>query len=383
MGVRVRRVGWSGLVLVGLLAACTEGTVVIPGGDGPAAPRALEGRYYNRAVHLSWELGTGWNQESFRVYSRRAGQGDYLLIAEVTSCSQGVCGYVDRNVSPNRTYQYYVAAWDSRTGLETSSEYAVEVAVPDPTPPPVPAGLAAVALDGAVFLRWDPNARSDPRFSFYRIYAVEAQGTFLMGETDSEGFLDLLARNGQTHTYRVSSVDRLGHESVAGTPVSATPRPDYRGEVIYAFEDVPSQSGFRFVDDEATLPIVPGTASNRHLRLEVDFEGWWLVPAPGVQIYPQGFATSALVCGPGADRDCVALERAPTSGYTTQDVALLPQTTYAIRYPVGQSWRYGAIRVTLQAFDQGGNALMIFDWAHQLQAGNPNLSPIAGNPAIR
>jgi hypothetical protein len=380
----IGRVGWlGGAVLGAVLAACTGDSVVVVPGEEPAPPQALDGRYYNGAVFLTWELDSGWNQESFRVYGRRAGQSGYLLIAEVTSCQSGLCNYTDRNIAAGQTYTYYVASYDSRSGAETSSDYAVDVAVPSFTPPPVPTGLQAVALDAAVYLRWGSNARSDGDFSFYRVYIEGTQGDLLLGETDSEGFLDLLVENGTTYGYRVSSVDEYGHESSLGQVAAATPRPDYRGEVIYAFEDVPSEAGFRFVEDEATLPIVSGTASNRHFRLEVDAAGWWLVPASGVQVHPQGFATSALVCGPDADRDCVALEQAPNSGYTTQDVGLLPQTTYAIRYAEGGSWRYGAIRVSLQGFDQDGNALMIFDWAHQLQTGNPNLAPAQGVPLIR
>jgi hypothetical protein len=36
---------------------------------------------------------------------------------------------------------------------------------------------------------------------------------------------------------------------------------------------------------------------------------------------------------------------------------------------------YGVIRITLLGFDQDAAAIMIFDWAYQLQAGNPNLAP--------
>jgi hypothetical protein len=35
--------------------------------------------------------------------------------------------------------------------------------------------------------------------------------------------------------------------------------------------------------------------------------------------------------------------------------------------------RYGALRVALLGTDQFGSALMIFDWAYQLQGGNPQL----------
>jgi hypothetical protein len=34
---------------------------------------------------------------------------------------------------------------------------------------------------------------------------------------------------------------------------------------------------------------------------------------------------------------------------------------------------YGALRMTLLGTDQFGAGLMIFDWAYQLQGGNPQL----------
>ncbi len=35
--------------------------------------------------------------------------------------------------------------------------------------------------------------------------------------------------------------------------------------------------------------------------------------------------------------------------------------------------RYGVIRLDLLGYDQDNNALMIFDWACQVQVGNPDL----------
>jgi len=34
---------------------------------------------------------------------------------------------------------------------------------------------------------------------------------------------------------------------------------------------------------------------------------------------------------------------------------------------------YGVLRVELLGYDQNDSALMIFDWAYQIQAGNPDL----------
>ena len=73
------------------------------------------------------------------------------------------------------------------------------------------------------------------------------------------------------------------------------------------------------------------------------------------------------------------MDVAPTSGYTLFDVSVVPQTTYVMRVQGNDgATHYGVVRITLQGFDQNDDAIMIFDWAYQLQAGNPNLSPLAG-----
>jgi hypothetical protein len=100
------------------------------------------------------------------------------------------------------------------------------------------------------------------------------------------------------------------------------------------------------------------------------------VPGPGTEIYDGLFETTALKCGVGADSDCVALDQAPLTGYTTLDMPLYSQTTYVFRViGDGGGVHYGVIRAELLGFDQDSSAMMIFDWAYQLQAGNPNLAP--------
>lgn len=369
----MRRAVLGTLVAALAMAGC-EDSILVPL-EGPAAPRNLDAYYYAGVVYVSWELAPDWDQESFRVYSKRIKDPDYFLIAEVSSCAAGTCIYEDRNVLAGQTYEYYVAAVDPDSGAETSSEYTVEVAVPQPVPPPVPTGISVVALDGANYLRWSANARSASDFSFYRVYLEEKKGEeYLLGETDSEGFLDLLAENGKTYRYFVASVDDQGHESAASLVASGTPRPDYHGEWIYDFTDDPAASGFRFQTDEGANPLVSGSSASRHFRLEVDDAGWWLVPGPQAEVYPVGYETTALKCGVAADSGCADVDRAPTSGYVTRDVDLVPQTSYVLRVrgDDGQI-HYGVIRVVLLGFDQKGKALMIFDWAYQLQANNPAL----------
>lgn len=377
-GPRTRRAGagWGfALLLLPVLHGCDE---VVAGdrwtGDGPPPPRALEARYFNRGVDLTWELHPAWSGEVFRVYSRRAGQGAYTLAAEVTSCRQGFCQYRDVNVQAGRTYEYYVAAVNPRTGLETASDFAVEVVVPQPVPPPVPGGLRGIALDGAVYLAWNDASRAVPDFSHYRVWLAGDDGAvLLLGETDSEGFLDLLAENGRTYAYFVTAVDEEGHESGGSVAVEATPRPDFHGELLYAFEDRPDRAGFRFPDDESTNPVLHGNAPNRDFRLEVDGEGWWLVPAPGVEVHRNPIPTTALRCGPAADAGCTEVTVAPAGNWGAGDIGLAPGFSYVLRMPDGAgAWYHGVLRVTHVGFAQDG-ALAIFDWAFQLQPGNPAL----------
>jgi fibronectin type 3 domain-containing protein len=240
----IRRVRRALLAAVVAAGCGTDGVARV--GDPPAAPRALEVWYYARAVHLSWELGPGWSGEVFRVYAKRTADADYFLIAEVANCAGGLCSFSDVNVAPGFSYLYFVAAVDTRSGAETPTANALEVHVPQPVPPPVPAQVQVVALDDAAYVRWGANARSAADFSHYRVWLLHEGVHHLLGETDSEGFLDLLAQNGVTYTYAVTSVDDQGHESQPSQQASGTPRPDFHHEWLYDFFDLPASSGFRF-----------------------------------------------------------------------------------------------------------------------------------------
>jgi hypothetical protein len=362
-----------GVVVLGLVGCELDDNV---GSSGtPAAPRALEARYYGGSVTLTWELAPQWDGEPFRVYSKRTSDASYFMIAETTNCAGGICSFNDVNVVAGATYLYYVAAV-SLGGIETPSASTIQVSVPQPTPPPVPTQIQVIALDAANYVRWGTNARTANDFSHYRVWQVSQGTSYLLGETDSEGFLDQLAENGSTYTYFVTSVDDQGHESGGSASAAGTPRPDFTAEWVYDWFTVPASSGFRFQDSEDANPIVNGAATNRHFRLEVDNSGWWLVPGPSTTIYPNGFTTTALKCGVAADRECVSLDRAPTTGYVADDVGLVAQTTYVLRVrgDDGQM-RYSAIRVQLLGYDGNNRPLMVFDWAYQLQVGNPNLAP--------
>jgi hypothetical protein len=257
----------------------------------------------------------------------------------------------------------------------------VEAPAALPAPLPAPTGLDAVALDGAVWLTWSDVLRSRSGFSHYQVFIQDGAGTVRwVGDTDVPGFLDLLVENGVTVSYALRAVDQWGQVSATGPWVLATPRPDFHGEWIFAWEDVPSKSGFRFPDDDQADPIRHGSDPQRDFRMEVDAEGWWIVPGPGVQIHQTPVATTALRCGPAADPGCTDIPRAPSSGYGTDDLELIPGFSYVLRMPDGQGrWYHGVIRITHLGFAREG-ALALFDWAFQRQPGNPSLLPPSIHP---
>jgi len=374
LGIMWKRVFvMTGMVLLG--ACHNDNTIFVPV-DGPAPPIALDAVYYNRAVTVYWELATGWNEETFRIFGKRVGDASFFLIAEVTSCSAGSCEYTDTNIVANVSYDYFVSALDPDTGLETDSDRTVRVSVPSFAPPPVPTDLEVVALDATNYLRWGDDARSASDFAAYRVYLVSDQGAtqILLGHSDSPGFLDALAENGVTSSYAVSSVDIYGHESATSGSAEGTPRPDFTGELVYSFVDEPNSSGFRFSDSDQVDPIVSGGSLTRHFRLETDVSGWWLVPGPSAEVFPEGAFTTELKCGVAADAQCLDWTTAPLSGYSAVEIAVEPEFTYMWRVFEGDGLaRFGAVRVTLLGTDQSGAALMIFDWAYQFQGGNPHL----------
>src|SRR5690606_28926527 len=117
-----------------------------------------------------------YGNEPFRVYSRRSGGGGYDLVATVTSCSDGICTYLDTNVVQGRSYDYYIATVDERDNQElgTSQAVQVNVATSQLTAPGAP---AATGIDGAAFLQWEPTGAE----RYMIVMESEGGDAFLIG----------------------------------------------------------------------------------------------------------------------------------------------------------------------------------------------------------
>jgi hypothetical protein len=374
-----------------LASACSDDPDVIltPRGDPPGEPRNLFASYEwvlegfqgttalgHPEVQLTWLPPTDWDDEVFRVYGKRASQSSYSLIATVTSCTTAGCVYRDRNVSAGADYDYYVATYDERSDQETTSEFSELVRVPSAARPAAPVSPEAVGLDGGAFLRWQPSASAGANVSKYLVYLTRLDGkesSYQVGQTDGTGFLDQRAENGSEYGYRIATVDTLGQVSNLSTEVFAIPRPDFSGELVYAFADSALLSGFRFQQDGDANPILAGNSSRAHFRLESDGAGYRIVPLNGTQVTEFGF-TTALVCGPGSDPGCTAARTAPATGYSTAPIVIDSEHSYVFRVTGDDGQlHYGVVRISMLGTDQHGNDLAIFDWAYQLQPNQPRL----------
>jgi hypothetical protein len=334
-----------------------------------------QGRPVGRpSVIATWKLPRDWSGEPFRVYARRSTQGSYSLVATVTSCEGGVCRYQDVNVVHGSRYEYYVASVDQSTGRETVSDVRDVADVPAFAPPAAPQPDSSVGLDGSAYLRWKGVGGGTLWKYLVFLVGIDHQ-TYLyqLGEADAPGFLDLRAKNGHVYRYRVAAMDTLGHVSPMSGPMSAIPRPDFRGELLYAHGDSASRSGFQFVRSDSLSPVLAGDAAGAQWRFEVVNGVWQIRPLRETEVLDAG-RTTALVCGPGSDPGCRAVNRAPASGYTRDPVPAHAEVSYVFRVR-GSDGRvhYGVVRPQLLGSDQQGKRLVILDWAYQLVPDEPRL----------
>lgn len=377
------------------VAACDDPTEVVYVDDEPGRPEELAVEYRwqfegftaagqpvgHPAVQVTWLPPVSWDDEVFRIYARRLGASSFSLVATVTSCTVDGCTYLDRDVTEGVAYEYYVAATFENGSRETTTDYRDEIAVPAAAALAAPRADTAVALDRAAFVRWtDPQ--NGENIDRYRVFLTRVDGDAYLypaGESDGMGYVDLRAENGHEYAYRVAAVDTLGRVSALSAEITAVPRPDFAGELVYAFGDHAAESGFRFSTSEDVLAVVPGDAAGAHWRLEADGDGWRIVPLNGTQVTEYPGRTTAIACGPAADAECRAARVAPAAGYTTAPVPVNPEFSYVFRV-VGSDGQphFGVIRVTLTGTDGTDRRLMVFDWAYQTRANEPRLNLGAG-----
>lgn len=192
---------------------------IVPG-TPPAPPERVSVTARPDGVLVEWsgtDGATGYNIYRRQAEQRSLGQPIQAAGAEARS-------WLDTSAALGQSYIYGVTAIAGQDPLiESGVASEQEVRYQDRFPPPPPLELVALAEGGRVRLVWRGSEAED--LVGYHVYRRGAEGDFarVSRETlvDTE-FVDESVSPGQTYSYRVTAVDKLGNESGPGAEVRAS-----------------------------------------------------------------------------------------------------------------------------------------------------------------
>ncbi len=231
----------------------------------------------------------------------------------------------------------------------------------DNGPPPVPQGVFSITGDEQVFIYWNHVDDIEGDFDTYVVYRSFDQDTGYLeiGTTGNDYFVDNNVNNGQTYYYAVSSMDLNGYLSdLSYENVFDTPRPEGYNQRIYDFNTAADSSGW----DLSGFSRVAYNSINADFNLEY-FAGndvfYINVANVDTDIQDMGFTD-----------DLDEINYSPVDGWSYLGwVEVILGHTYII-------WtddnHFAKVRIT--AIDEATNSA-VFDWAYQVDWGNPELKP--------
>ncbi|MBI1802908.1 MAG: hypothetical protein HY033_05185 [Ignavibacteriae bacterium] len=222
----------------------------------------------------------------------------------------------------------------------------------DTTPPAPPQGIAAFAGDNQVNLVWYPSQAED--VAGYNIFvSTSYDGKYsLIASTTGTGFVDRGATNGTTYYYAVSAYDRAKNESrLSREDVHATPRPEGAEMSLKEYHAYPDVAGYDFSSNS----VGPYNDQYTDFFFEYSSGTYYLDVWNDSNIQDMGY-TSSLD----------EISRVPLAGWSpSKDVRLIVGHTYAI-----ETWDHHYAKVRIAGLEP---TIVTFDWAYQMQAGNPFL----------
>jgi hypothetical protein len=369
------------LLLLMVTVSCRN-EILVPGGGGTSAPENLTYELEPSGdpnqplgILLVWDDVIDADLASYRVYSRGSSSGSFGLRGETSSNS-----FHDNGV-PH--LQYLVVAVDA-SGRESGSSNVITV--DERLQLDRPAWLRSISLNGSVHLSWDDSSyiTAPTRFKWYRVYSTDydldnglcGTGWILEGTTVAAEFLASAMSNGVPRCFGVSAVSREGYESLWSPLWQDTPRPDARNTLAFAYDESPTQSGFRFWQDLNADGRAQGAELGRVLdgnRTDIDF---WVYRDPDdstLWLVPEFTGTRIRLYSTTPLDDLTSIDFAPVAGYTRDMIEAAPGYGYVFEIVEGTTLRYAALRVT-----HVGRDYLIFDWSFQTDPGNPELVVRAG-----
>lgn len=246
------------------------------------------------------------------------------------------------------------------------------VIIDDDTTPATPRGVYSITGDMDVLIGWYPNQESD--LAGYVIYSmVEGSRDYIeiaeINDSDATSYLDDDVENGTTYYYAVSAFDLDGNESAQSPAIADTPRPAGKNVTLEDYILEPDLSGFDL--SRPDKGVQPFDARN----VDIYF-GFGMVDnefdAPFIYTANDDIGIQDL----GYTDHMDDVDVSPEQGFTFAFAEAIPGHTYAFLTLDGN---YAKIRATEIEVDWAGDVILrawvTFDWAYQLQLGNPELAP--------
>ena len=221
-----------------------------------------------------------------------------------------------------------------------------------------PVGLYSVTGDEQVAVYWIPVEPENVREYIVYRSTSPSSGFYELAHTNRDFFVDASVSNGVTYYYAVSAIDLCGYETELSRETAYdTPRPEgFDARMYDANGDNWPRSGW----DLSTARSVPWD--------DVDADVYFIRTDGGDFLVASNLETDIQDAGYGEFDD---VSWAPTSGWSpTGSVEVIPGHVYVVWTKTNN---FAKIRARSMAVDY-----LMFDWAYQIDSGNPELSPRPG-----
>ncbi len=231
--------------------------------------------------------------------------------------------------------------------------------ITDNTPPPPPTNVYTVSGDNRVDIFWDKS--NAPDLAGYRIYVSDAyDGAYsLIGSTITNYYVDYNAVNGTTYYYAVTAYDIYGNESdLSKDIVHDTPRPEGFGRVVYDYNLFPKKAGYAF-------------GINRVVAYDDSLTDFFYENYRDSAYYIDVWSDTEIQ-DMGPTNDIYDVDKAPERGWVPLNPGDNIKYVEAIKGHTYVIWTFDNHFAKIRISDVSSVRIM-FDWAYQLDAGNPEL----------
>ena len=238
----------------------------------------------------------------------------------------------------------------------------------DTEPPATPRGVRSITGDGQVIVEWFPNGEAD--LAGYNIWRdddgneefdllAEVSSDSSDADVDRLSFVDEEVINGRSYSYAISAVDYDGNESdLSPEQVLDTPRPSGNNITLNDFNLIPNRSGFDFSQPARGAIIWDSPVTDIYFGFD---------PESNIRYLYSDNLTEMQDVGYHEYFDEVDVS--PVQGFVTDFIELIGGHVYALLTPDGNFAKIHVIVVS--------DTAVTFDWAYQIDPGNPQLAPAA------